>query len=131
MEEAHWKGTEKMRRFLFMGFFSLLILSIGFFIGMGDSLAGAKNGIRRRLLPLPGKWPERKRAFMNFSLIETFPILPFIRIISMTPMFILPIGEGRFWERLSIFMEEVSFPEQKTLPEKIPIFLPGSGQAFR
>ena len=130
MEEAHWKGTEKIRRFLFMGFFSLLILSIGFFIGMGDSLAGAKKRDKAALSSVSGGLAG-KRRFMSSSLTGTFPILPFIRIISMMPMFILPIGGGRFWERLSISMGEVSFPEQKTLPEKIPIFLPGSGQAFR
>ena len=128
MEEAHWKGTEKVRRFLFMGFFSLLILSIGFFIGMGDSLAGAKKRDKTAVSSASGKVAGKKESFHEFL---SYRNVSYPSVYPMRPMFILPIGGGRFWERLSISMGEVSFPEQKTLPEKIPIFLPGSGQAFR
>ena len=66
MEEAHWKGTEKIRRILFMGFFSLLILSIGFFIGMGDSLAGAKKRDKAALSSVSGGLSGKKETFHEF-----------------------------------------------------------------
>ena len=66
MEEAHWKGTEKIRRFLFMGFFSLLIVSIGFFIGMGDSLAGAKKRDKTAVSSISGGLAGKKETFHEF-----------------------------------------------------------------